>query len=446
LTGKGLIECGKPHKLKERVPAFISRILNRLRALDHQAYIVGGAVRDGLLGRPIWDWDVATSASSDGVAEIFGEVRQVRFKEGTTVLVHKGQHYEVTVFRGENGSIEGDLAGRDFTIDAMAYDDLNDVILDPFHGREDLRNQTIRAVGQAAARFEEDPLRLLRAVRLATELRFRIHRATATAISRMTPLLRGVAPERIRDELVRTIVTPKPSTGLRMMAKLGILDVILPELSECRRVRQSAAPKRQSVFNHLLETVDGVEPNPHLRLSALFHDIAKPKVKENISGRWQFPDHAQVGAAMAEETMKRLRFSRKMVAQASLLIRYHQFDHPMEKDSDIKMWVQCVGRDNVLDLIALRRADLMACELQQKCQELDRMQAKVDDLMKARMVLTPGDLALDGQGVMKTLGLLPGPRVGKALRELVAYVTEHPSCNNRKALRARLLEMRAETD
>jgi tRNA nucleotidyltransferase (CCA-adding enzyme) len=431
--------------LKERVPAFISHILTRLRAYHYEAYIVGGAVRDDLLGRPIWDWDVATSASSDSVAEIFGQVRQVRFKGGTTVLVHNGQHFEVTAFRGEDGSIEGDLAGRDFTIDAMAYDDLSDVILDPFHGREDLCKQTIRAVGEACARFEEDPLRLLRAVRLAAELRFRIHGATATAISKMTPLLKKVAPERIREELVRTLVTPKPSTGLRLMARLGILDAILPELSECRGVRQTTAPRRQSVFNHLLETMDRVEPKPHMRLSALFHDVAKPKVKERISGRWQFPDHAQMGAAMVEEAMKRLRFSRIMVAQASKLVRYHQFDHPMEKDPDIMKWIQCVGRDRVFDLFALRRADLVACELQQKPHELERLQAKVNDLIQARMVLTPGDLALDGQGVMKTLGLLPGPRVGKALRELVAYVTEHPSSNNKNALRARLLEMKAET-
>jgi tRNA nucleotidyltransferase/poly(A) polymerase len=428
--------------LKDQIPAFISLVLNRLRAFDHQAFIAGGAVRDALLGRPISDWDVATSASPDGVAEIFRDVRQVRFRGGTTVLVYNGHHYEVTAFRGEKGSIEGDLAGRDFTIDAMAYDDSMDVILDPFHGREDLLRRRVKAVGQARVRFEEDPLRLLRAVRLATDLRFSIEPATAAVISRMTPLLDHVAPERIREELVRILVTSKPSTGLRWMARLGILEAVVPELSECRAMRRTTGSRRQSVFDHLLETLDRVAATPHMRLAALFHDAAKPRVKEKVSGRRQFPGHAEAGAAMVEEVMKRLRFSRKMIVQASMLIRYHQFDHPMEEDSDLIDWVQRVGRDRVRDLIALRRADLLACGLHNANDALDGVQARVAALINARMVLTPADLAVDGQTVMKALGLLPGPQVGRILRELVAHVNKHPCHNNEEALTALLLEMK----
>jgi tRNA nucleotidyltransferase/poly(A) polymerase len=428
--------------LKDQIPAFISLVLNRLRAFDHQAFIVGGAVRDALLGRPISDWDVATSTSPDDVAEIFRDVRQVRFRGGTTVLVHDGHHYEVTAFRGEKGSIEGDLAGRDFTIDAMAYDDSMDVILDPFRGREDLLNRRVKAVGEASARFIEDPLRLLRAVRLATDLRLSIEPATAAAISRMTPLLDQVSPERIREELVRILVTSKPSTGIRWMARLGILEAIMPELSECRALRLTSGSRRQSVLYHLLETMDRVEASPHLRLAALFHDAAKPRIKEKACGRWRFPEHAEAGAAMVEEVMKRLRFSRKMIAQASTLIRYHPFDHPMEEDSDLIDWVQRVGRDRVSDLIALRRADLLACGLHTNIDALSRIQARIAALIKARMALTPADLAVDGQAVMKTLGLLPGPQVGKILRELVAYVNKHPCHNNEEALKALLVEMK----
>ncbi len=428
--------------LKERVPAFIFFILNRLRAFNHQAYIVGGAVRDALLGRPIWDWDVATSASPDCVAEIFRDIRQVRFKGGTTVLVSGGHHHEVTSFRGAEGSIEGDLAGRDFTIDAMAYDDLSDVILDPFHGREDLLKRKVKAVGEARVRFEEDPLRILRAVRLAAELLFTIDPATAAVISRMTPRLGKVAPERIREEMVRILMTPKPSAGLLLMARLGILEAIVPELLECRAVKQGTGPRRQSVLDHLLETLDLVEATPHLRLAALFHDVAKPRVKEKVSGRWQFPDHAEASAVMVEEIMRRLRFSRKMIAQTSMLTRYHLFDQPMEGDPDIIGWVQRVGRDRVHDLIALRRADLLAYGLHTKIDALSRVQAKVADLIKARMVFAPADLAVDGQTVMKTLGLFPGPQVGRILRKLLAYASEHPSRNNEEALTALLLEMK----
>jgi tRNA nucleotidyltransferase/poly(A) polymerase len=428
--------------LKERVPAFIFFILNRLRAFDHQAYIVGGAVRDALLGRPIWDWDVTTSASPDCVAEIFRDVRQVRFKGGTTVLVSGFHHHEVTSFRGADGSIEGDLAGRDFTIDAMAYDDLRDVILDPFHGRDDLLQRKVKAVGQARVRFEEDPLRILRAVRLAAELLFSIDPATAAVIPKMTPRLEKVAPERIREELVRILVTPKPSTGLRLMARLGILEAIMPELFECRAVKQTAGGRRQSVLDHLLETLDLVEATPHLRLAALFHDVAKSRVKEKVSGRWQFPDHAEASAVMVEEIMRRLRFSRKMIAQSSMLTRYHHLDHPLEEGHDIIDWIQRLGRDRVHDLIALRRADLLACGLHIKIDALSRVQAKVAALIKDRMVLTPADLAVDGQAVMKTLGLFPGPQVGRILRKLLAYASAHPSRNNEEALTALLLEMK----
>jgi tRNA nucleotidyltransferase/poly(A) polymerase len=324
----------------------------------------------------------------------------------------------------------------------MAYDDLTGRIVDPYHGRKDLIKRRIRAVGEARARFEEDPLRLLRAVRLATELVFKIERATATAISGMTPLIEKVAPERIREELVRTIMAPKPSAGLRLMARLGILEVILPELSDCRAARLATVPRRQSVFDHLLETLDLVAATPHMRLSAAFHDVAKPRVRKKRSGPWQFPGHAEAGAAMAEEVMKRLRFSRKLIAQTSMLIRYHQFDDPMEADSDLIDWVRKVGRDRVHDLIALRRADLLACGLHQKLDALDRVEARVTTLMKAPVVLTPADLAVDGQAVMESLSLLPGPQVGRVLRELLAYTNDHPSRNNKETLTALLLEMK----
>jgi tRNA nucleotidyltransferase/poly(A) polymerase len=428
--------------LKERVPAFILFILTRLRAFNHQAYIVGGAVRDALLGRPILDWDVTTSASPDCVAEVFRDLRQVRFKGGTTVLVSDGHHHEVTSFRGADGSIEGDLAGRDFTIDAMAYDDLRDGILDPFHGREDLLKRKIKAVGEARVRFEEDPLRILRAVRLAAELLFSIDSATASVMSGMSPCLEKVAPERIREEVVKILVTSKPSTGLRQMARLGILEAIVPELLECRAVRLSARHRHQSLLDHLLETLDRVEATPHLRLAALFHDAAKPRVKKKVSGRWQFPDHAEASALMVEEIMRRLKFSRKMIAQTSMLARYHHFGHPMEEDSDIIDWLQRVGPDRCHDLIALRRADLLARGLHTKIGTLNRVEAKVAALIKTRMVLTPADLAVDGQSVMKTLGLLPGPQVGKILRALMAYANAHPSLNNEEALTALLLEMK----
>ena len=219
------------------IPTFVRSVVSRLHRAGHEAYVVGGAVRDLCMGRPATDWDVTTSASPEQIASVFRRLRSFSLKHETVTLVYRRRHYEVTTFRGLNQNLEEDLKHRDFTINAMAYDIGTAAVIDPSGGRKDIANGVVRGVVSPEERFREDPLRLLRAVRIATELGFRIEAKTLKAISSMAEAITDVAPERIRDEVVKILLSEKPSKGLHLLRKTGLLGWILPELVGMGRVR-----------------------------------------------------------------------------------------------------------------------------------------------------------------------------------------------------------------
>ncbi|UCF56080.1 MAG: CCA tRNA nucleotidyltransferase, partial [Deltaproteobacteria bacterium] len=293
------------------IPKFIMTVVKRLHASDHQAYIVGGAVRDHCLHRKVTDWDVATSARPEEIKSIFRDIKCFSLRHDTVTLVHSARHYEVTTFKGSKNfghSVEEDLGHRDFTINAMAYDKAKGAILDPYGGREDILCRLVRAVGDPKERFREDPVRLLRAVRLATELGFKIELKTLKTISLMAEKLDSVARERIREELLKILVSRKPSIGFNLMVKTGLLKHLLPELLEGYRKKQDAS-HRFTIYKHIMKTIDQVEPDPVLRLTALLHDIAKPRVREKIEGEFRFLGHEKASARLAKEIMLRFKFS-----------------------------------------------------------------------------------------------------------------------------------------
>ena len=294
--------------IKTEIPEFVALILKRLKQAGHRAYIVGGAVRDACLKRPITDWDVATSATAGQIKSVFSDKKLFALKHETVTLVNSGRAFEVTTFRGKTNRIEDDLAQRDFTLNALAYEPETGRILDPHGGKADIRSKIIRAVVDPEARFREDPLRLLRAVRIATELKFRIEPETLDTITRLALLLQSVSAERIREELMKVLLSPKPSIGFNLMVRTGLIRHFLPELLEGYRMRQNTF-HRYTVFKHVMETLDRVEPTPVLRLTALLHDIAKPRVREKIEGQWRFLGHESASASLSEEIMNRLIFS-----------------------------------------------------------------------------------------------------------------------------------------
>jgi len=280
----------------------VFNISKRLLKNGYQAFIVGGAIRDSLLGCQVKDWDVATNAMPDRIRDLFPEMTSFNLKHGTVTLVFRGRHFEVTTFRGTEGfslRIEEDLAHRDFTFNAMAYDIANKQIIDLFGGQRDIEGKVVRAVLNPIERFDEDPLRMMRAIRFSLELGYTIDTETFIAINSMAEAIDSVAKERIRDELLKILMVKKPSAGFHLMRKSGLLKGILPELAEGYRKRQNNYHK-YTIYRHIMETVDSIKGDPVLRLSALFHDIAKPRVRKKINGRWRFFGHATASAELTQ--------------------------------------------------------------------------------------------------------------------------------------------------
>jgi tRNA nucleotidyltransferase (CCA-adding enzyme) len=429
--------------IKPKIPNFVSYILSRLKLAGHQAYIVGGAVRDFCLKRPITDWDVATTATPSEIKTIFRDTRLFALKHDTVTLVDSANHFEVTTFRGEGNNIEDDLGHRDFTINAMAFDLETGEILDPRGGKTDIKQRLLKAVGDPEARFREDPLRLLRAVRFATELNFRIEPETVSTLNQMAPLLLRVAAERIRDELMKILVSPKPSTGFKLSVKTGVLKYVLPELLEGYGMRQNSY-HRYTVFRHIMETLDRVQPVPVMRLTALFHDIAKPRVREKCDGKWRFLGHEKASAVLCEEIMDRLKFSREMTRKVINLIANHMIGYDSGwSDGAIRRLIRRMGQEDIMDLIEFRRADILAHGLgDQKMDLLAELKKRIMNQLNGPMAGTTQGLAVDGYNIMDFMGISPGPKVGRILKELMEKVTDHPEMNNKETLLGLLKQMK----
>jgi len=410
----------------QTVPDFVLSITRRLIQHGHQAYIVGGALRDALLGNEPKDWDVATDAAPNTIHHLFHDLTRFDLQHGTVTLVHQRRHYEVTTFRGETGfgpNIEEDLAHRDFTFNAMAYDTTDGKTIDPFDGRSDITRKVVRAVLNPSERFQEDPLRMMRVIRFAVELGYSIDPKTLGAVHPLVHTIEGVAQERIRDELFRILLARKPSRGFTLMRKTGLLKRILPR--------------------HIMETIDSVEPDPVLRLSALFHDIAKPRVRTKTNGRWRFLGHAGASVELTKQIMTRLRFSNDMIARVTNLIGNHMFEYKRElTERALRRLIKRVGPDSIDDLIELRRADDLAHGWGREFEsDLDAFKGRINSLLNQSPPLTVSDLAVNGDDVMTLLGIRPGPEVGEILDRFVALVIEKPELNQKDTLLEFLKDM-----
>ncbi|MBW2354045.1 MAG: HD domain-containing protein [Deltaproteobacteria bacterium] len=420
------------------IPGFVRLVLNRLKTAGYEAYIVGGAVRDSLLKREITDWDMATSASQEEIRAIFRDKRQFTLKHGTVTLVHSGLHFDVTTFRGEKRGLESDLSHRDFTINAMALVLDRGLLIDPWDGLSDIRKRVIRAPGEPEARFREDPLRLLRAVRLAAELKFRIHKKTFSAIKGTAFLIASAAPERVRDELMKILLLPEPSRAFNMTVRTGLLKFLLPELLEGHLKRQNRY-HRYTIFRHILETVDRIRPDPVLRLAALLHDIAKPRTRVRRGGTWRFYGHEKKGALMAGEILNRLRFSNQVKNRVVNLVRHHMIGYDSTwSDAAVRRLIRRVGTGEIQGLLILRRADLLAHGLGGDPRLAAELEMRVKKQIRLKMPIARKNLALNGRDVMEITGLSPGPEVGRILKVLNERVMDNPELNNRDMLTALL--------
>lgn len=439
--------------IEARIPLDVRAILERLWSAGFEAYIVGGSLRDLLLGRPVKDWDIATSARPEETATLFpGSVHENRFG---TVSVRQGETVcEVTTFRREHVyadhrrpervefgvDLEEDLARRDFTMNALAWgghgrgrESEERRLHDPFDGEADLRAGRIRAVGRPAERFAEDALRMLRAVRFAATLGFSVEPETLAAMARHAALAAHLSGERVQAELRLIIAAPHPSVALRLMAERGLLEACLPDLAAQQGIPQNKIAG-QDLWEHTLATVDAVDPSrPGVRLAALLHDVGKPAALSD----GHFPNHETVGAEVAERTLRALAFPRHEVERVALLVREHMFNYqPAWGDAAVRRFIRRVGVAAIDDLLALREADNVGSGLPREAGHLAQLRARIAAILAARHALRLADLAVDGDDIRTALGIAAGPQVGAILRALLELVIADPQLNERRLLLA----------
>lgn len=434
------------------VPKDVLTLCRNLRDAGFRSWIVGGCTRDMLLGRPVHDWDLATDARPDDVSRVFRRVIPTGIQHGTVTVVVGNTGYEVTTLRGDGTYTDGrhpdqvtfvddlqeDLARRDFTVNAIAFDPLEDSMTDPFGGREDLAARLIRAVGTPRDRFEEDGLRILRAARFVATLGFDLDPATRQGMTDCMHRLDCVSSERVRDELLKTLSSDAPSRGLRVMQETGALERVLPELLPmvgCEQNRYHA----YDVWEHTLATVDACRPDAVLRCAMLLHDVGKPQVRamSDKTQDYTFYHHEEEGAQIAARIVERLRMSNDQRHRVIHLVRHHLIPYETSwSDSAVRRWVQRVGSQNVDDLLEVARSDAMGkgVDVTGTLEGLVHLRGRVDALQAQGMALSVRDLAVNGRDLMTTLGLSPGRIIGDILEHLLEAVTEDPTLNERDQL------------
>jgi tRNA nucleotidyltransferase (CCA-adding enzyme) len=429
-----------------RPPGEVRWIARRLEEAGYGAWAVGGAVRDALAGLDPGDWDLTTAARPGEVRRLFRRTVPVGIEHGTVgVLGRDGKLYEVTTFRrdvetdGRHARVvfadrlEEDLERRDFTMNAVAWHPLTGEVRDPHGGMRDLRRGVLRTVGDPEDRFREDRLRVLRALRFAGRFELRIEERTWEAACASADRLGHLSAERIREELLKVLASPRPSAALRLYEASGVLARLYPELQACVGLRD-AGPGGVDVWTRQLRTVDAVRPHRlQLRVAALLCGLGKPATRVVEGDGPRFPRHAGAGAALARELLRRLRASNAEIDRVTHLVAHHaDLPGPAASDAEVRRWVRLVGPEFLPDLFRLRFATCRAGGAGQ-ASDLLALLRRVRSLLAARPALAVGDLAIDGAD-LRGLGLPPGPLYGEILRDLLERVTDDPALNDRAVL------------
>lgn len=443
------------------LPKEVKNILEKFTNAGFQIYIVGGAVRDLLLKKEVKDWDFTTDAAPEEILKVLPEGFYDN-KFGTVGLHVNSAIYEVTTMRKEGvykdtrhpsevswtNKIEEDLSRRDFTINAMAMDSSINLV-DPFHGQEDSEAKLIRAVGDPSQRFQEDALRLIRAIRFAAQLDFEIEDKTFLAIKENKDLIKKIAWERIKDEFFKIMASPDPYEGVIKLKETGLLEIILPELIRCFGIKQEG-PKHDRTYDigeHSLLTLKSCpSPDPLVRLASLIHDIGKPDtVHIQPDGNVTFYGHDIVGGKLAKKVAERLKLSNKETEKLNRLIRWHMFTvDTIQTDSAIRRFIKNVGLENIDDMIALRIADRLGGGTATAVSwRMEEFRKRIDQVLKKPFSIS--DLKVNGNDVMKILNIKPGPKVGEILEKLFEEVLKDSSKNNREYLMHRIRIMNQES-
>lgn len=445
--------------MRHKVPAEVIGVCESLRSSDHEAYLVGGCVRDLVMNRIPKDWDVTTDATPEEIQEIFPD----SFYEnafGTVGVKTRSedprvQVVEVTPYRIEgkysdarrpddvrfSDKLEDDLERRDFTVNAVAYDPLTENLIDKHGGQEDIKRRVLRTVGEPSERFAEDALRMLRAIRFAAELDFALDSDTIAGIAGNASQLGKISRERVRDELTKVLMSPRPMQALYMAQKMGLMPFIIPELDDALGVDQNQAHS-YDVFEHLLRSLQHSADKGwplDIRLAALLHDIGKPASRRWSEEKkdWTFHGHEVIGARMAKKILVDLRFPKETVENVVNLIRWHMFfsDPDQVTLSAVRRIITNVGKDHIEELLNLRICDRIGTgRPKEQPFRLRKYMAMVDQAM--RDPISVGMLKIDGKRLIE-LGITAGPRMGWILHALLEEVLEDPAKNTAEYLEKR---------
>lgn len=441
-------------RMEFNLPDQVKNILDKFSKANYQIYIVGGAVRDLLMDREVKNWDFTTDAKPEEILKILPEGFYDN-KFGTVGISVDDQIYEITTMRREGkyedfrhpsaiawtNKIEEDLARRDFTINAMAIRAAPFILIDPFDGQSDIKDKLIRAVGDPTNRFKEDALRLVRAIRIATELGFDIESDTFSAIQDNADLIMEVSYERIRDELIKLLASSNPYIGIKNLREAGILQIILPELESCFGIVQKGEKKARSydIGEHCLLTLKHIpSQEPIVRLAALLHDVGKVPTFKKDNGNVTFYGHDVVGGEIVLKIANRLRLSKKQKDKVFKLVRFHLFTvDERQTDSAIRRFIRNVEVENLDDMFALREGDRLGGGTQNPTSwRLEKFKERVEHLLQKPFSLS--DLKVSGHDVMQTLNIPPSKKVGEILNNLFEEVLEDASKNNRQYLLERI--------
>lgn len=429
-----------------RIPDFAVKVLNSLTEHGHKAYVVGGCVRDAILGKEPHDWDVCTDALVEEIMTIFPNAIPTGLKHGTVTVPIDGELVEITTFRSDGAyedhrrpiavefvkTLSEDLARRDFTINAMALQSDGEVV-DLYNGKEDLNQHLIRCVDDPDTRFQEDALRILRAMRFSSILGFEIESDTYQAMLRQVHLLRFISAERIQSELKKMVVGKNIKYVLKNCS--DILCQIIPEFRSCVGFEQHSIWHRYDVYSHIVEAVDASAADELVRLSLLFHDIGKPACFEmGEDGAGHFHGHGDISAKMAEEILIRLRFDNETRERVVKLVRYH--DVRLEADlKTVRRWVAKIGREDFGRFLQIRRADILAQSDHLRQRRLDKCKLLEElyyEVLSEKPLMSVLDLDVNGHDLM-ALGYPEGPEIGHVLQGLLDKVLDG-SVENKKEI------------
>ncbi|MDP3758256.1 MAG: CCA tRNA nucleotidyltransferase [Candidatus Daviesbacteria bacterium] len=441
-----------------RLPSAVRNILDKFKKNNFQIYIVGGAVRDLLMKKPVSDWDFTTDARPEEILKLYPEGFYDN-KFGTVgVLNVKNEILEITTMRKEGiykdhrhpvevswtDKIEADLARRDFTINALALSSSGEIV-DPFQGQDDIKNKIIKAVGDPNQRFKEDALRLMRAIRIATQLEFEIDPKTLQAIKENAPLIKEIANERICDELFKILASDDPYTGMLQLRETGLLQIILPELESCFGIVQEG-PKHDRVYDigehSILALKHTSSGDPLVRFAALLHDIGKVNtVKTAPDGNVTFYNHDVAGGNLILKIAKRFNLSKKQTDKLYRLVRWHLFTvDENQTDSAIRRFIKNVGLENTDDMMALRIGDRLGGGTQRAISwRMEKFAERIKEVLKKPFSIS--DLKINGKDVMETLNIKPGPKVGEILNKLFEEVLEDSSKNKKEILLEKIKQL-----